>query len=200
MTAESRQRSREDVVRAAGRLFAERGFHGTSMRDLGSEVGLLGSSLYSHVAGKHELLVEVVRRGAELFQRLAEDVLSTDTEATDQLRMLIAGHVRIVVDNLDEARTILNEARFLAPEERAPIVDMRNRYEDAYRTVIARGVERGEFDRSVDPAFGAINVLSLLNAIERWYRPDGAMGPADVAAAMSRFVERGLGVQRPVAD
>ncbi len=46
-------RSREDVVTAAGRLFAKRGFHGTSMRDIGEELGMLGSSLYSHVRGKN---------------------------------------------------------------------------------------------------------------------------------------------------
>ncbi len=49
--------TRSDVVDAAGRLFAQRGYHGTSMRDLGKELGLLGSSLYSHVDSKQDLLV-----------------------------------------------------------------------------------------------------------------------------------------------
>ena len=44
--------NRDDVVSAAGRLFAARGYHGTSMRDLGRELGLLGSSLYAHIEGK----------------------------------------------------------------------------------------------------------------------------------------------------
>ena len=66
----STRNTHEDVVRAAGRLFAERGYHGTSMRDLGKELGLLGSSLYSHVSSKQDLLVEVVEEGAaaELFK------------------------------------------------------------------------------------------------------------------------------------
>ena len=60
--------TREDVVTAAGRLFAADGYDGTSMRDLGREVGLLGSSLYAHVEGKQELLVEIVMRGSVLFE------------------------------------------------------------------------------------------------------------------------------------
>ena len=68
--------SRSDVVAAAGRLFAERGYHGTSMRDLGRELGLLGSSLYAHVESKQDLLVEVVEEGARLFQDSAEEALA----------------------------------------------------------------------------------------------------------------------------
>ncbi len=64
-SAASARNSRDDVVRAAARLFAERGYHGTSMRDLGAELGLFGSSLYSHVGSKQELLVEVVATGAQ---------------------------------------------------------------------------------------------------------------------------------------
>ncbi len=65
-------RSREDVVTAAGRLFSARGYHGTSMRDLARELGLIGSSFYSHIDSKADLLVEVVERGADLFQESAD--------------------------------------------------------------------------------------------------------------------------------
>ncbi|MGH3649335.1 MAG: TetR/AcrR family transcriptional regulator, partial [Acidimicrobiia bacterium] len=97
--------SRDDVVRAAGRLFAQRGYHGTSMRDLGRELGLLGSSLYSHVASKQDLLVEVVEEGARLFEASAEDALASPGAAADRLDALIGGHIDVVVDNIDVART-----------------------------------------------------------------------------------------------
>ena len=59
--------SRDDVIEAAGRLFAKRGYHATSMRDLGGELGILGGSVYAHVSSKEELLVEVVQRAGRLF-------------------------------------------------------------------------------------------------------------------------------------
>ena len=185
------QRTRDDVVRAAGRLFAERGFHGTSMRDLGNELGLLGSSLYSHVSGKDELLVAVVSRGAALFQALADEVLASDLDPPDQLRMLVEGHVAIVAANLPEARTILNEARFLPAGARHAILEMRDRYEAAVRDVIGRGVERGDFAVE-DIGLAAILVLSVLNAFERWFRPDGERAADDLAGEMYRFVFGGL--------
>ncbi|MGH8947430.1 MAG: TetR/AcrR family transcriptional regulator, partial [Acidimicrobiia bacterium] len=99
--------SRGDVVAAAGRLFAERGYHGTSMRDLGRELGLLGSSLYAHVESKQDLLVEVVEEGARLFQDSAEEAVAAGGSAAGRLRGLVAGHVGVVLDNPDVVRTYL---------------------------------------------------------------------------------------------
>jgi AcrR family transcriptional regulator len=179
-------------VSAAGRLFAERGFHGTSMRDLGSELGLLGSSLYSHVAGKNELLVEVIRRGSGLFQGLADGVMAEDLTPLDRLERLIRGHVAIVIDHLDHARTFLNEARFLPPEERAEVVEMRNRYERTFRRVIEDGIAAGEFREGQDPTMAAILILSVLNALVRWYRPTGPTTAAQIADDMVEFVMKGI--------
>lgn len=175
--------SRADVVAAAGRLFAERGYHGTSMRDLGQELGMLGSSLYSHVTSKEDLLVEVVEKGASLFQASAERARRHDGTGGDRLRALIAGHVGVVIDHQDEVRTFLNEARFLDGEHRRRIVGARDAYEADFRSAIADGLADGSLDWSVDPKLGGIFVLSILNALERWYDPSG---PLDRDALVER--------------
>jgi AcrR family transcriptional regulator len=167
--------SRDDVVSAAGRLFAERGYHGTSMRDLGNELGLLGSSLYSHVTSKEDLLVEVVERGAGLFETAARQAATVPGSGADRLRALVAGHVDVVVDHLDEVRTYLNEARFLDPTYRRTIVAARDAYEAEFRGAIAAGLADGSLDWDIDPKLGGIMVLSILNAVERWYDPAGAL-------------------------
>lgn len=184
--------TRDDVIRAAGRLFAERGYHGTSMRDLGKEVGLLGSSLYSHVSSKQDLLVEVVEEAARLFGESAEKALATEGTPSDRLDALIAGHVDVVVDNIDVARTFLNEARMLDADHRSRVVDARDHYEDAFRSVIREGIEGGSFRSGVDPKISSIFILSVLNAIERWYRPDGKLDRAGLVAELSGFVRAAL--------
>jgi AcrR family transcriptional regulator len=184
--------SRSDVVRAAGRLFADRGYHGTSMRDLGKEVGLLGSSLYSHVSSKQDLLVEVVEEGARLFEQSAERALTAEGTATDRLHALIAGHVDVVIDNIEVARTFLNEARVLDAAHRARIVEARDHYEEAFRGVIREGTGDGSFSTDVDPKTASIFILSILNAIERWYRPDGPLDRAALVAELVRFTRAAL--------
>ena len=168
--------TRQDVVEAAGRLFAEKGYHGTSMRDLGRELGLLGSSLYAHVESKQDLLVHVVEEGARLFQASAAAALATVGAPGGQLRQLIAGHIGVVLDHRDVVRTYLNEARMLDAEHRSRVVEARDDYEQAFRQVIAAGVSDGSFRSDVDPKLHSIFILSILNAIERWYRPEGRVG------------------------
>lgn len=191
MTVRQR-RSREDVVRAAGRLFARHGYHGTSMRDLGEELGLLGSSLYSHVGGKEELLVEVIRRGAAMFQSLADEVLTPKDPPTEQLRHLIVGHVRILTGHLDEAAVFLNEARFLSVDRRREVVSMRDRYEAAFGRVLEEGVARGELREGLDVRLATIFILSLLNSLTRWYRPEGRRSPEELGRDLFEFVLEGI--------
>jgi AcrR family transcriptional regulator len=184
--------SRADVVAAAGRLFAERGYHGTSMRDLGRELGLLGSSLYAHVESKQDLLVEVVEEGARLFQESADTALLHVGTASDRLRALIAAHIDVVLGHPDVVRTFLNEARMLDDEHRSRVIAARDRYEQSFREVIASGVVEGSFRPDTDPKIASIFILSILNAIERWYRPDGAIGRDELVDQLSDFALSGL--------
>jgi AcrR family transcriptional regulator len=184
--------NRGDVIEAAGRLFAERGYHGTSMRDLARELGVGGSSLYAHIESKQDLLVEVVEEGAALFEASAAVALATEGRAIDRLRALIAGHVAVVVDNIDVSRTFLNEARMLDDQHRGRILAARDHYEQGFRSMILEGIDDGTFSSEVDPKTAAIFVLSILNAVERWYHPDGAIDRGGLVAQISRFVESAL--------
>lgn len=185
-------RTRDDVISAAGRLFAERGYHGTSMRDLGAELGLQGSSLYSHISSKEDLLVEVVERAAELFEASSAAALDGSDDPTDQLRALIDGHVGVVLDHLDTARTFLNEARALDEDHRQRVIKARDRYEHAFRDVIRRGIADGVFRPDADATVSAIFVLSVLNAIDRWYSEEGRLNRRELVDEMVGFVTRGL--------
>jgi AcrR family transcriptional regulator len=181
----STRNTRADVVATAGRMFAEKGYHGTSMRDLGKELGLLGSSLYSHIDSKEDLLVEVVDEGARLFLDSAHRAMEVHGSAGERLTALIAGHVDVVLDHQDVVRTYLNEARMLDEGHRSRVVESRDAYEMMFRSAIGEGVRSGEFTTDVDPKIAAIFVLSILNALERWYSPDGELGRDQIVDAIA---------------
>lgn len=192
MTA-TRSRTRQDVVRAASRLFASRGYHGTSMRDLAREVGLLGSSLYSHIDSKEDLLVEVVEQGGALFQAAADRAESGGGLGAAQLAALVEGHLEVVLDHIDEARTFLYEADALDEAHRSRVLAARDRYEGAFRRVLAAGAKDGSFRPDLDPKMAAIMILSVLNAVERWYRPQGRLDRQALAQEILSFSRHGVG-------
>lgn len=163
------------------------------MRDLAAELGLKGSSLYAHVDSKEDLLVEVIEAGAAAFQESADRAVRIEGTALDRLRALVAGHVGVVLADLDEARTFLNEARALDDDRRKAVIAVRDRYEATFRTVLEEGVEEGTLRADLDVPITATFILSILNAVDRWYRPDGRLDPDRLVDAIVGFCTDGIG-------
>lgn len=185
--------TRDDIISGAGARFATHGYHGTSMRDLGDDLGILGSSIYAHIGGKQELLVAVIERGADFFDASARAALVDDGDADVVLQRLIAGHIDVVLDHRPEARTYLSETSFLDDPARQRVDAARDRYEQVFVDVISAGRDDGLFATDIEPRIAAIYVLSILNTIDRWYDESGRIDRPGLARDVHAFVMRGLG-------
>jgi len=161
---------RDDLTRAAARLFAERGFHGTSMGDLAEALGVQKGSLYSHTGSKQQLLFETMRAGADAFHA-ALDAVPEDASAVERIRLALRGHLRVVVEQLDVATVFTREWRYLDDTYRAEIVAERRRYEERFRALFREGVEAGELRPDLDAATAALLVLSAVNWAYTWLQP-----------------------------
>ena len=162
------------------------------MRDLGDDLGILGSSIYAHVGGKQELLVAVVERGAAFFRESADAACAEGSDPLDTLARLISGHVDVVLDHRAESRTYLAEVSFLDDRERARIAAARKVYEDVFDGTIAGGQDAGMIRKDLDSRLSAIYVLSILNTVDRWYDVDGRLTRAELATDVYAFTCRGL--------
>jgi AcrR family transcriptional regulator len=180
------------MVRAAARLFSERGYHGTSMQHLADALGLQRGSLYAHIGSKEELLFDVVDEGADQFLRRGLEAAEATEPAQDRLRALLVGHVATAIEHLDAATVFLNEWRYLSLEKRATIQAKRDRYEAMVRTIIADGIAGGEFRADADISFAVLLVLSAGNWTYTWYRPGGELGPQEIGQRFADLVVRGL--------
>ena len=183
MVETARRREIEDV---ASTLFRERGYAGTSVRDIARAMDIQGASLYAHVASKQDVLRAIVERMASRFEHVSDDALkaieSADSDPTPTARLaaLTRAHVEVVTDDLGRATVFVHEWRSLEPDVRARMAKRRDAYERRFRTVIADGVESGEF-ATVDPSAAAAFILTALNGLVAWYRPDGRLEPAAIA-------------------
>jgi AcrR family transcriptional regulator len=179
-------------VAAAARLFSERGYHGTSMRDLGEALGLQRGSLYAHIVSKEDLLFDVVDEGAERFLARGRAAADAPAPATKRLRTFLAGHIETAIEHLDAATVFLNEWRYLSDGKRAEIEAKRDRYEELLRSIVEEGITAGEFRTDADVRFAVLLVLSAGNWVYEWYRPGGELGPRDIAERFSDLIVRGL--------
>ena len=161
---------REELTRTAARLFAERGFHGTSMGDLAEAMGLQKGSLYSLTGSKQELLQETLRRGASAFHG-ALDGVPEDDAAVERIRLALRAHLRVVAEQLDVATVFTREWRYLEGEAREVFLGERRRYEERWRSLFREGVDSGELRTDLDVAAAALLVLSAANWAYTWLSP-----------------------------
>jgi AcrR family transcriptional regulator len=172
---------RDELTREAARLFAERGFHGTSMGDLADALGVQKGSLYSLTGSKQELLLDTMRGGARAFHA-ALDVVPEYAPAVERIRFALRGHLRVVAEQLDVATVFTREGRYLEGDSREEIVSERRRYEERWRALFREGIESGDLRTDLDAAAATLLVLSAANWAYTW------LGPArDTDALADRF-------------
>jgi TetR/AcrR family transcriptional regulator, cholesterol catabolism regulator len=161
---------RDDLTREAARLFAERGFHGTSMDALAQALGVQKGSLYSLTGSKQQLLYGTMRSGADAFHAALDDV-PEDAPAVERVRDALRGHLRVVSEQLDVATVFTREWRYLEGEYRDEIVAERRRYEERWRALLREGVETGDLRVDLDVGATTLLVLSAANWAYTWLEP-----------------------------
>jgi AcrR family transcriptional regulator len=161
---------REELTRQAARLFAQKGYHGTSIGEIAEALGVQKGSLYAHIKSKQDLLYETMLEGARAFHA-GLDAIPDDLPATEKIRLALRSHLRAVADQLDVATVFVQEWRYLEGERRDEIVVERRRYEERIRSLFREGRELGELRTDLDDATAALLALSAANWAYTWLQP-----------------------------
>jgi AcrR family transcriptional regulator len=158
---------RSELTREAAKLFAQKGYHGTSIGDIADALGVQKGSLYSHIAAKEDLLYETMREGAAAFHA-SLDAIADDLPATEKIRLALRGHLRVVAEQLDVATVFVQEWRYLHGARRDEIVAERRRYEERIRDLFREGRELSELRADLDESVAALLLLSAANWAYTW--------------------------------
>jgi TetR/AcrR family transcriptional regulator, cholesterol catabolism regulator len=181
---------RREIDEVASELFHANGYAATSVRDIARALDIQGASLYAHVASKEDLLWAIVDRAATEFEKAADRATAEtpSADAVERLAALVEAHVEVVTADPERSSVFVTEWRHLSADRRATIAARRDAYEARFRETIADGVAIGAF-RATDPAIGATFILTALNGIATWFRPDGRLSPDRIA---DHYVELAL--------
>jgi TetR/AcrR family transcriptional regulator, cholesterol catabolism regulator len=183
----TRRRAIDDV---ASGLFHANGYAATSVRDIARALDIQAASMYAHVASKEDVLWSIVDGASTAFEDAAAAAVADAVTAdpVDRLAALVEAHVEVVTADPERSSVFVTEWRHLSPERRAAIAARRDEYEQRFRDTIADGIASGTF-AATDPALAATFILTALNGIATWYRPDGRLGPDRIA---DHFVDLAL--------
>jgi len=173
------------LLRVAAHVFARKGYHATTMRDLSRASGMSLAGMYHYVPGKEDLLYLIQRR---CFRSVLEDVqnaIGQEADPVERLRAFVRHHVAFFTANMNEMKVLSHEAESLSGDRAAEILELKRRYAALLQRLIAEADGR-------HPSVSAYALFGMMNWIYTWYRPDGPMGPENLASTMADLFLRGV--------
>lgn len=171
---------------------SENGYHGTSMRDIATAVGIQTPSLYNYFSGKQDLLFQLMR--AIMEDLTAETRRAVNSEINDPARRLSAAIRAFVLFNTthpNEAAVSDAGLSILDAEQREQIIVLRDAFDGIYTDLIRVGIEREVF-RETDATIAKNAITSACARIYLWYRPVGRYSPQQLSDSFSKFLMAGL--------
>jgi AcrR family transcriptional regulator len=184
---DGRPRGRVDDVRdIALTLFAERGYHGTTMSQIADALGVRVPTLYSHIRSKQDLLAEIAveTTGAVLadFQRAIAGI----DDVSERLRRAIEAYALRHATHRRQALVVNRDTFSLEEPTRSAVLTSRQQHEHAVRQLISDGLEAGVFHVK-SPSIASFAILEMSVSIARWFHEDGPLSADEVARQHSEF-------------
>lgn len=176
---------RETVIEAALQVFAERGFHGASMRGIATVARTSQSNLYNYFDSKNGLLEFVLEAtGRELADALEAADRAAGDDPAARMVAAVTAYVHFVVAKPSASTVGITEFRYLSGDDRKSVIVERDRTEAVFRRIVGDGMKCGDF-AVLDVGFATRAVVTLCNSMSSWYRPEGILSGQEIAVRQS---------------
>ncbi len=178
--------SRKDVIlQQAARLFREKGYMATTLRELAEKSGVKGGSIYHHFSSKQEILFQIMGNTLDTLINRLTDVLSDLEDPVEKLKKAIAFHIEFHVADSDETNVTDIELRSLDRENYDIIVGKRRLYEDIFLRILGEGV-RNQAMNINDVKLTCMAIIQMCTSVSFWFRADGPLSLNDI---VDRYVD-----------
>ena len=186
-TAEEPNR-RADIVRAAGRLFHEKGYSATTIRDIANAVGMGSGSPFYHFKTKHDMLRAVVLEGMGAISTAVASAAHNDKSPRATFEAMLRAHLNQLLgsEGRNFAATLLHESRHLDTDALAEVVTFKDRYEAMWQKTL-KDLKRAGLIADDSP-LTRLFLMGALNWTVQWYRPDGPESIEQIARRLAGFV------------
>ncbi|MGB2897545.1 MAG: TetR/AcrR family transcriptional regulator [Anaerolineales bacterium] len=182
---------RSDIIQAAAQIFRQKGYHGTSMQDIADAVHLQKASLYHHISGKQEILIDILDRALDLLIEDIDAVAKSEIKPEQKVRQAMQAYVRRLTEDTDLSAVLMQEYRSLADDLQAAHIARRDRLESIWREILTEGIKSGDF-RHTDEVITTFAILGVLNWMITWYQPGGRLSAQEIANQFGDIFLKGL--------
>lgn len=185
----------EFILRTAARIFAEKNYHSTSMRDISRATGVSLSGLYHYCKSKEELLFLIQGNCfGRVLERL-EERLKEVNEPVERLRLFIENHLAFFAANMAEMKVLSHEAESLAGEMHERVSGKKQKYTRLARKILGevqRETAKDSRLAEIDLTVATYALFGMMNWIYNWYDPAGALTVSELVESVTRLFLHGF--------
>jgi len=187
----------EFILRTSARIFAEKSYHSTSMREISRETGVSLAGLYHYCKSKEELLFLIQDNCfGRVLERL-EQRLSDTADPVQRLRVFIDNHLAFFAANMAEMKVLSHEADSLAGDLHARVSGRKEKYTRLARKILAEVQQQtSKKGRQIDLTVATYALFGMMNWIYNWYDPAGEIDPDRLAGLIARIFIDGFAEAR----
>jgi len=185
---------KQEVLQAATRLFIEKGFYQTTIKDIASAAGMSEVALYREATSKQEILLAILDQQLDALSMDLYAVVNTTLSPEEKLRLAIQMYVGRLSEDIELTQLVLLEYRSLEPDFQARHISRRDRLEQLWRRILREGVRAGVF-RPVDVSVVTFAMLGMQNWMFSWYREYGRLKPLELSDRFADLIFRGIQVE-----
>ena len=186
------EKSKKQIIyEAAARLFRDKGYTATSMRDLAKAVDLKASSLYNHIRSKEEILQGICFENARRFLAGMNKVEAMPSSTPEKVKALIQLHISIATEDLTSVTAFNDEWRHLSEPMLSEFLQLRKDYERRFKIIIDKGIAEGDF-RVLDSSILLYTLFSSIRWVYDWYKPNKSIDHDKLEVEISEFLMRGM--------
>ncbi|WP_223649962.1 TetR/AcrR family transcriptional regulator [Hymenobacter psoromatis] len=182
---------RELILTEAAKLFKDRGYSGTSMRDLAGQVGMEAASMYNHIKSKDELLDTICFRISDTYISQLQDIEQQGIPFSEKLSSLVRLHIRLMVEDGAAVSVANHDWKYLLEPRLTEFKQARKTYEKGFASLIEAGIATGEF-RPINVSVALFTVLSAVRWVELWYRPGRGLSAEELESNILTVLLGGL--------
>ncbi len=187
---QERAAKRDAVLRAAVRMFNQRGYHTTSLDDVAASLGISKPLIYHYLGAKDQVLFECLRIGLARLREAAEEAASLPGTGLDRLKMFLRRYGEAIMD--DFGRCVIRTGdEMLASESRTQFRALKREIDQALRRFMQEAADDGTANVS-DVKLTSFAFIGALSWTARWQNPEGDLPPGEIAGRLVDILIRGI--------
>lgn len=180
-------KKKAEILRSAATVFAEKGYHGTTMEEVAAKLLMTKGSMYYYFKNKDDLLFHCNKMVMDISIQTIVDIIESNITATEKLEKAIKAHIKFATSEKSMFMVMDKPNQNFLDDYLPEILELRSTYDQCFDQILIEGINKDEFGQ-VDIKMIRMIILGALNWMQQWYKPEGQLSGEEISDAFAKYL------------